>query len=404
MRRVVVSGIGAVSSIGTGVREIASALCESRSRVTFNPEMQELGFRCQVYAPICNFSMRGSTGRLSLATQYAIAAAREAIADAQLESGDLASPRVGVILGTILGGINDANAIERRLLEHRAPQRSDATAVIKILNSSAASQVACDIGARGRVYSLNSACSTGPDAIGHAFELIAYGLQDVVVCGATEEDTWKQMGASYDNWTAMPTAYNDRPQQACRPFEANRSGFVLASGSGVLILEEYEAARKRDAQIYAEVVGYGSANDGADMVHPTGLGARRAVQQALQAAATAGVSSIDYVNPHGAGTPVGDAVEVAWIKDILADNMPLVSSTKALTGHAMGAAGALEAVYTLIMLRRGFIAPTLNLEEVAPDCDGVPHVREAVQCSIEAAMTVNVGLGGSNAAVVFRQL
>jgi len=404
VRRVVVSGIGAVSSIGTSVPEIARGLCESRSGIIFNPEMQELGFRCQIYAPICNFSLPGSTGRLSVATQYAIAAAREAIADAHLEPSELASPRVGVILGTILGGINDANAIERRLLEHRAPQRSDASAVVKILNSSAASQVACEMGARGRVYSINSACSTGPDAIGHAFELIAYGFQDVVLCGATEEDTWRQMGPSYDNWTAMPIAYNDRPKQACRPFETHRSGFVLASGAGVLILEEYEAARKRDAQIYAEVVGYGSANDGADMVHPTGLGARRAVGQALEAAAKAGVRSIDYLNPHGAGTPVGDSIEVAWIKDILADKMPLVSSTKALTGHAMGAAGALEAVYTLIMLRRGFVAPTLNLDEVAADCDGVPHVREAMQCSIEAAMTVNVGLGGSNAAVVFSQI
>lgn len=404
MRRVVVTGIGAVSSIGNSVPEITTALCESRSGITFNPEMQELGFRCQIYAPICNFSLDASTSRLSRATQYAIAAAREAIADARLEPGNLASTRAGVVLGTILGGINDANAIERRLLEHRKPQRSDASAAVKILNSSAASQIACETGARGRVYSINSACATGPDTIGHAFELIAYGLQDVVLCGATEEDTWKQMGVSYDNWTAMPTAYNERPQQACRPFEANRSGFVLASGAGVLVLEDYEAARKRNADIYAEVVGYGSANDGADMVHPSGVGARRAVQQALDAAAAGGVRSIDYVNPHGAGTPVGDAIEVAWIKDVLADKMPLVSSTKGLTGHAMGAAGALEAVYTLIMLRRGFVAPTLNLEEVAPDCDGVPHVREVIERRLGSAMTVNVGLGGSNAAVVFSQI
>lgn len=404
MRRVVVTGVGGVSSVGTGVPAITRALCESRSGLTFSPDMHEMGFRCQVYAPVRGFVPPRSTERLGLATQYAIAAAREAMADAHLDPEAVIPRRLGVVLGTILGGINDANEIERRLIERRTPQRADASAVIKVLNSSAVSQVASDIGARGRVYSLNSACATGPDAIGHAFEMIAYGLQDVVLCGATEEDTWKQMGSSYDNWGAMPTAYNACPEQACRPFEANRSGFVLSAGAGVLVLEEHDAARKRNAPVYAEIVGYGSANDGADMVHPTGVGARRAVEQALHGAAMAGVSSVDYVNPHGAGTPVGDAIEVAWIKDIFAGSVPLVSSTKALTGHAMGAAGALEAIYSLIMLRCGFIAPTLNLEQVAPDCDGVPHVREPLQRSIDTLISVNVGLGGSNAAILFNRL
>jgi 3-oxoacyl-[acyl-carrier-protein] synthase-1 len=251
---------------------------------------------------------------------------------------------------------------------------------------------------------LSSACATGPDAVGHAYELIALGLQDICIAGAADEDCWKQLGPSFDNWNGMPSDFNDEPERACRPFDRRRGGLVIAAGAGVLVLEAMDDARRRGATIYAEIAGYGSSNDGSDMFQPTGKGAERAVRQALRGAAQLGIQPVDYINPHGAGTPIGDRVEVEWMQNIFGADTPPVSSTKGLAGHAMGAAGALEAIYTLLMMQGGFIAPTVNLDDLDPDCAGVPHVRSLQERDIKTALTVNAGLGGTNGSLIFTRV
>jgi 3-oxoacyl-[acyl-carrier-protein] synthase-1 len=408
MRRVVVTGVGAVSPLGSDAATVSTSLREGRSGLVYVPEMERLGLGCAVYGQVRDFDpgrlSRRALQTLSPAGQYALAAALEAVGDAGLHPADLAGERTGVVVGTMLGGIEEATHQERLLRERRSPSRLGATGVVKIMNSTASGNLAAYFGVRGRAYSVSSACSTGPDSIGHAYELIALGLQDVCLAGATEEDCWRQLGPSYDNWHGMPVGYNDRPAAACRPYDRDRQGLVIASGAGVLVLEELERARRRDAPIYAELVGYGSANDGSDMFHPAGDGSLRAARQALRQAAKRGVVKMDYINTHGTATKVGDAVEIRWLRELFGPDVPPLSSTKGLSGHAMGAAGALEAVYTLLMLRHGFIAPTANLEHVDPDCDGVPHVRTFVERPIAAALSLSAGLGGTNSCLVFRRL
>jgi 3-oxoacyl-[acyl-carrier-protein] synthase-1 len=340
---------------------------------------------------------------LSPAGEYALAAALEAVADAQLPADVLQSPQTAVIIGTMISGINEATRVEGIARQKRRPQRAGATGVTKMMNSSPAGNVAAVLGAQGRVYSISSACSTGPDSIGHASELIAFGQQDVAICGATEEDCWRQFGPSYENWGGTPGLYNQRPASACRPYDEDREGVVMAAGAGIVVLESLDSARARGAHIYAELAGYGSANDGSDMFHPSGEGARAAARQALGAAARVGVSRLDYVNTHATGTKVGDEVEIDWIKDVVGSDVPL-SSTKGQIGHAQGAAGALEAVFTLLMLEHRFLAPTANLEHIDPACSGVPHVREVISARPRTMLTVNAGLGGTNASLVFQKI
>ncbi len=409
MRRVVITGVGAVSSIGGNVREIEVSLRESRSGIVFNPAMCELGFRCQVYGPVKSLDTSEIPKRtlqtLPPVAQYALVAAREAISGAGLTTSELENDRTGVVLGSIMGGINEATRVEQLVTQQHNPTRAGGTGIVKMMNSTAAATVAAHLGTHGRTYSLSSACATGPDAIGHAYELIALGLQDVCIAGAADEDCWKQLGPSFDNWNGMPAEFNLEPERACRPFDRRRGGLVIAAGAGVVVLEEMQRARRRGAPIYAEIVGYGSANDGADMFQPSGQGAARAARQALDtAAAEHGVRQIDYINPHGAGTLIGDRIEIEWMKAIFGDQTPPVSSTKGLAGHAMGAAGAVEAVFTLLMLQGGFLAPTVNLDDLDPDCAGVPHVLACEQREIKTAMTVNAGLGGTNASLVFSKV
>lgn len=408
MRRVVVTGMGIVSSIGNNKEEVLRSLRESTSGIKFIPEMQELGYRAQVAGRVQGLETEG-IGEQSLRTmsdvaRYAAVSTLEALEDAKVEPEALQHKRVGVVLGTSAGGINEAAQAEARLLSHQSPTRLGVNGVMKILNSTAALNLAAWLGIKGRCYSVSSACSTGPDNIGHGFELIRHDLLDWCICGGAEESgIWNAWGF-FDASNGMPVDYNDRPEKACRPYDRDRQGMVPSEGAGVLILESLEHAERRGARIYAETLAYGSSNDGADMFQPNGQGLRRCIEQALESKKSRCPGWIDYINSHGAGTLAGDPREIQVVREIFGAPSPLVSSSKSQAGHSMGAAGAHEAIFTLLMLHHGFVAPTVNLEHIAPDCEGVRHVQSLTEVPLETVMTFNAGLGGTNACLIFKKI
>jgi 3-oxoacyl-[acyl-carrier-protein] synthase-1 len=404
VRRVVVTGMGIVSSIGQSKDEVLRSLYENISGIQFVPEMKDLGYRCQVAGIVGGVRTDRISKRalqsMSEVGRYAAVATVEALDDAKLEPESLKSRRVGVVLGTGAGGVNESALAENWLLSHKNPTRMGATGAAKIMNSSAALNLAAWLQIKGRCYSVSSACATGVDNIGHGFELIGYDMLDVCICGGAEENGVGNFWGFSDAMLASPVDFNDRPERACRPFDRDRQGMVLSEGAGVLVLEALEHAKRRGAEVYAELLAYGSANDGADMFEPSGHGLRRCLNQAL---ASAGTARIDYINAHGPGTRIGDPIEVEVIREVFGASSTLVSSTKGLTGHAVGAAGAHEAIYTLLMLQHGFVAQTANLEHIAPECQGIAHVQALVASSLETALTYNAGLGGANACLIFKK-
>lgn len=406
MNRVVVTGLGAVSCIGNNVGEVLESLRHGRSGIVFMPEMQDFGFKCCLFGPVRKLDTSGIRTKfrqtMSDVAKYAIVATLEALQNASLAPEEIQTEKTGIVVGTGGGGINEVTRVEHLLEAHQSISRAGATGVVKIMNSTASANLAVYLGVTGRAYSISSACNSGLDNIGHAFELIKHGLLDICICGSAEEATWKQVGVSFDNSGAMPTTWNDRPAEACRPFDRDRQGLVMAAGAGIIILETLEHAQHRGARIYAEVVGYGSANDGEDMWQPSGEGLKHAMQEAINSALQHGITKIDYINPHGAGTQIGDMVEVQVIKETHGKT-PLVSSTKSLTGHALAAAGSTEAIYTLIMLHRDFVAATANLHNIASECEGIRHVQTLHQGLFETAMTFNAGLGGTNSCLIFKK-
>jgi 3-oxoacyl-[acyl-carrier-protein] synthase I len=408
MRRVVVTGMGLVSPIGNGTEAVLRSLREGISGIAFVPQMRELGYRCHVAGLVKALPTAGVGGVLSPVwsdvARYAVMAAREAIADADLDPEFLRSPQTGVVLGTGVGGLNETVLPETCRPASGAASQSGVGSVVRLMTSTAALSVAAWLGVMGRCYAVSSACATGIDSIGHGFELIRYGILDCCIAGGADEHGIRERWGFGDALNAMPVDYNDRPGQACRPFDRDRQGMVLSEGAGVVILEALEHARRRGARVYAEVIGYGSANDGNGMFEPTGRGLRRCIDAALASAAGLGQVQIDYINPHGAGTKIGDPLEVKVIREVFGDPSPLVSSMKPLNGHSQGAVGAHEAIFTLLMLHHGFVAPTANLEHVDPECTGVRHVRSPLQCPLRTVMTFNAGLGGANACVIFRKL
>ncbi|HXH09409.1 MAG TPA: beta-ketoacyl-[acyl-carrier-protein] synthase family protein [Alphaproteobacteria bacterium] len=409
MRRVVVTGMGIVSSIGNSKGEVLRSLREGHSGLEFIPEMRELGLQCQVAGRVKGLETaleklgKRSLQTMSSVAKYTAVATLEAIADAQLPNDALRSRHAGVVVGTAFGGINEVPKTELMLFAHKSPTRLGATGAVKIMNSTVAVNLAVWLGIKGRCYAVSSACATGTDNIGHGFELIRHGLLDVCICGGAEEN-WIGAAAYLDNAFLGGTEFNARPGEVCRPYDRDRCGFVMSEGAGILILEAFEHAMARGAPVYAEVIGYGSANDGDNMFEPKGGGLERSLRQALQMADDYGLGSIDYINPHGAGTPVGDPVEVQVIREVFGQSSPWVSSTKSLSGHSQGAAGAHEAIFTLLMLQHGFVVPTLNLEHVAPECDGIRHVRTLLEMPLQTGMSFNAGLGGANACLIFRKL
>jgi len=407
MRRVVVTGMGAVSSIGFALDSVSDALRSGQSGLASAPDLQDWGLRCGVFGDIKGFDGRHKIPKrmcqtMSNVATYAASAAVDAMDLAQLQTDAVDVRRAGVIIGTEFGGVNEISRMHW-LLETGKKSRAGATGVVKSMNSSAAANVAAMLGWQGRTYSLSSSFATGLDNIADACTQVRRGVLDVALCGSTEEECWKQIGPYLDNLNILSTGFNDRPEQSCRPYDLHRQGIVLSAGAGVLLIESLEHARRRGARVYAEVVGYGRANDGNDMCRPSGEGLARTLDAALSQARASGLEHLDYVNTHGTGTPIGDRVEIDVLRRVVGQQV-WVSSTKGQTGHALGAGGSLEAVFTLLMMRDGFIAPTQNLARVDPLCEGVRHARRRIDQPVEAALTFSVGLGGANSAMVFRNL
>ncbi len=403
MRRVVVTGIGIVSSIGNNAEEVTASLRDAKSGISFSDEFAEHGFRCQVWgAPTLDptdLVDRRAMRFLSKGGAWNHVAMEQAIADAGLEQKDITNERTGIIMGS--GGpstrvIVDAADITR---EKGSPRRIGPFAVPKAMSSTASATLATWFKIHGVNYTITSACSTSAHCIGNAFELIQWGKQDMVFAGGHEDLDWT-MSNLFDAMGAMSSKFNDRPSTASRAYDVNRDGFVIAGGAGVVILEELEHAKARGATIYAEVVGYGATSDGYDMVALSGEGAVRCMRQALSTVE----GKVDYINTHGTSTEVGDSGEMGAVREVFGDDIPHIASTKSLTGHSLGAAGAQESIYSILMMKEGFIAESAHIEELDPEFEGMPIVRKRIDdAKIDTVLSNSFGFGGTNATLVFQR-
>ncbi|CAI9415450.1 3-oxoacyl-[acyl-carrier-protein] synthase 1 [Pleomorphomonas sp. T1.2MG-36] len=405
MRRVVVTGMGIVSSIGNNTQEVLASLHDARSGITFAPTFAEHGFRCQVYgAPsldpatiVDRRAMRFHGG----GTAWNHVAMDQAILDSGLEAADVSSERTGIIMGS--GGASTRAIVESALktIESGSSKKVGPFAVPKAMSSTASATLATWFKIKGVNYSISSACATSNHCIGNAYEMIQYGKQDVMFAGGCEELDWT-LSVLFDAMGAMASKYNDTPATASRAYDKNRDGFVIAGGAGVLVLEELEHAKARGAKIYGEIVGYGATSDGYDMVAPSGEGAVRCMRQALSTVK----GKIDYINPHATSTPAGDAPEIEAIRTVFggADNCPPISATKSLTGHSLGATGVQEAIYSLLMINNRFIVKSAHIEEIDPAFADMPIVRDRIDdAKIDTVLSNSFGFGGTNATLVFQR-
>ena len=402
MRRVVVTGMGIVSSIGNSTQEVVAALREGKSGIVRAGDYADLGFRCQVHgAPsldaaevVDRRAMRFHGG----GTGWNHVAMDEAIRDAGLEDGDISNERTGIIMGS--GGPSTRTIVgSADTTRDKGPKRVGPFAVPKAMSSTASATLATWFKIKGVNYSISSACSTSAHCIGNAAEQIQLGKQDIVFAGGCEELDWT-LSVLFDAMGAMSSKFNDTPETASRAFDVDRDGFVIAGGAGVLVVEELEHAKARGARIYAELTGYGATSDGEDMVQPSGEGAARCMRQAL--ATTDG--EIDYINPHATSTPVGDQKEVQAIREVFGDKCPPISATKSLTGHSLGAAGVQESIYTLLMMQNGFVAESANIHSLDPEFSDIPIVQERQDnVTIDQAMSNSFGFGGTNATLIFQR-
>jgi 3-oxoacyl-[acyl-carrier-protein] synthase I len=402
MRRVVVTGMGIVSSIGNDKEETLESLRAGRSGIEFHQEYVDLGFRTNVHGSIrlkvdelIDRKIRRFMGD-SAAFNYV--AMQEAIRDSGLELDDISSPRTGLIVGS--GGGSTENLLASTdLLRAKGLRQVGPYMVPRVMCSTNAACLGTAFRIKGVGYSISSACATSAHCIGNAAELIQIGKQDIVFAGGGEEVHWT-MTLLFDAMGALSSKYNETPQTASRPYDVDRDGFVISGGGGTLILEELDHARARSAKIYAELAGYGATSDGFDMVQPSGEGAVRCMRQAC---ATVD-SPIDYINAHGTSTPVGDVRELEAIETVFENELPPVSSTKSLTGHALGAAGVNEAIYSLLMMQHDFIAASANITSLDPAAEGMPIVRERRDnVRLNTIMSNSFGFGGTNACLVFRR-
>jgi 3-oxoacyl-[acyl-carrier-protein] synthase-1 len=399
MRRVAVTGMGVISSIGADVGQVVTSLREARSGVVAAPSYAEMGFRCQVHAdpavPWETLVDRRAARFLSEGTGYAHLAMEQAIADAGLEPGDISNDRTGMIVGS--GGPSTRAIVEAAdTARSKGVKRIGPFAVPKAMCSGPSATLATWFKIRGINYSLSSACATSTHCIGAAYEQIMLGNQDVMFAGGCEELDWT-LSSLFDAMGAMSSGFNATPWRASRPYDVDRDGFVIAGGAGMLVLEDFARAVARGAPIHAEIVGYAANSDGFDMVAPSGEGAARCMRQALK---SAGNRRIDYLNPHGTGTPVGDLKEMSAVREVFGDDAPLISSTKALTGHSLGAAGAQEAIYCLLMMRDGFVAESANIDNLDPAFADIPIVRERLDREVGTVMSNSFGFGGTNGCLV----
>ncbi|EPD8286349.1 beta-ketoacyl-ACP synthase I [Shigella flexneri] len=404
MKRAVITGLGIVSSIGNNQQEVLASLREGRSGITFSQELKDSGMRSHVWGNI-KLDTTGLIDRkvvrfMSDASIYAFLSMEQAIADAGLSPEAYQNnPRVGLIAGSGGGSprfqVFGADAM-------RGPRGLKAVGpyvVTKAMASGVSACLATPFKIHGVNYSISSACATSAHCIGNAVEQIQLGKQDIVFAGGGEELCW-EMACEFDAMGALSTKYNDTPEKASRTYDAHRDGFVIAGGGGMVVVEELEHALARGAYIYAEIVGYGATSDGADMVVPSGEGAVRCMQMAMHGVDT----PIDYLNSHGTSTPVGDVKELAAIREVFGDKSPAISATKAMTGHSLGAAGVQEAIYSLLMLEHGFIAPSINIEELDEQAAGLNIVTETTDRELTTVMSNSFGFGGTNATLVMRKL
>ncbi|MGB8363369.1 MAG: beta-ketoacyl-ACP synthase I [Rhizomicrobium sp.] len=403
MRRVVVTGMGIVSSIGNNTQEVVSSLREARSGITAAPDYARMGFRSQVHGSL-KIDLDAVVDRrarrfMGDGAAYAAVAMDQAIRDAGLEPHDISNPRTGLIVGSG-GPSTKAIVAAADTARQSSPKRVGPFAVPKAMSSTCSANLSTWFKTKGVNYSISSACSTSANCIGNAAEMIQWDKQDMMFAGGGEELDWT-LSVLFDAMGAMSSKYNATPQKASRAYDKNRDGFVISGGGGIVVLEELEHAKARGAKIYAELVGYGACADGADMVAPSGEGAVRCMKLALENVK----APVDYINPHATSTPVGDVPEIDAIREVFGSRgMPPISATKSLTGHSQGAAGVHEAIYTLLMMRHGFIAESANIEELDPAVADAPIVRSRIDnANINVAMSNSFGFGGTNAVLVFQR-
>ena len=402
LRRVVVTGMGIASCLGNDLGTVSSALRESRAGIRFLPDHAERGLRSQVGGAV-DLDLDAVIDRklkrfMSDAAAYSYVSLRDAIADAGLDEAAVSDPRTGLIAGS--GGGSSRWQVETAdLLRDRGVRKVGPYMVPRTMCSTVSANLATAFKIKGLSYSLSAACATSAHCIGAAADLIRHGAQDIMFAGGGEDLDWT-MSVMFDAMGALSTGFNDTPATASRPYDANRDGFVIAGGGGMLVLEDYEHAKARGARIHAELIGYGVTSDGADMVAPSGEGAVRCMRMAM-----AGIDRpVDYLNTHGTSTPLGDITELNAVREVFGDAIPPLSSTKALSGHSLGAASVHEAIYSLLMLRDGFIAGSANIETLDPRCEGFPIVRESRDAKLDTVMSNSFGFGGTNAAVVFARV
>ena len=398
-RRVVVTGMGIASCLGNDLDTVSTSLREGRAGIRHLPEAAERGLRSQVGGAV-ELDLEAAIDRklkrfMSDAAAYSYLSLREAIADAGLDEAAVSNPRTGLIAGSG-GGSSEWQVETADILRERGVRKVGPYMVPRTMCSTVSANLATAFKIKGLSYSLSAACATSAHCIGAGADLIRHGAQDIVFAGGGEDLHWT-MTVMFDAMGALSTSYNDTPATASRPYDADRDGFVIAGGGGMLVLEDYEHAVARGARIHAELLGYGVTSDGADMVAPSGEGAVRCMRMAME-----GVNApIDYLNTHGTSTPLGDVTELNAVREVFGDAVPPLSSTKALSGHSLGAASVHEAIYSLLMLRDGFIAGSANIENLDPRCEGFPIVRESRDAQLHTVMSNSFGFGGTNATLVF---
>jgi 3-oxoacyl-[acyl-carrier-protein] synthase-1 len=403
MRRVVVTGLGIVSSIGNNADEVQASLYDAKSGISFSPDFAEHGFKCQVWgAPTLDPTElvdRRAMRFLHKGNAWNHVAMQQAIKDAGLEEAEITNERTGIIMGS--GGPSTKSIVEAAeiTMKNNSPKRIGPFAVPKAMSSTASATQATWFKIHGVNYSISSACSTSAHCIGNAAEMIQWGKQDRMFAGGHEDLDWT-MSNLFDAMGAMSSKFNDRPSVASRAYDVNRDGFVIAGGAGVLVLEELEVAKARGAKIYAEIVGYGATSDGYDMVAPSGEGAVRCMRQALSTVKL----PVDYINTHGTSTPVGDSKEMGAIREVFGEQMPHIQSTNSLTGHSLGGAGVQEAIYSILMMNAGFIGESAHIEELDPEFEGMPIVRKRIDnAKFDVALSNSFGFGGTNATLVMQR-
>jgi 3-oxoacyl-[acyl-carrier-protein] synthase I len=404
MKRVVVTGMGIVSSIGNSAQEVLASLREAKSGIVKADTYADLGFRCQVHgAPKLDWEEmidRKVRRFMGAGSGWNYIAMEQAIRDAGLEEDDISNERTGLIMGS--GGPSTRAIVQAAdTTREKGPKKVGPFEVPKSMCSTNSATLSTPYHIKGVSYSISSACSTSAHCIGNAGELIQLGKQDIVFAGGGEELDWT-LSVLFDAMNAMSSDFNDEPEKASRAYDAARDGFVIAGGAGVLVLEELEHAKARGARIYAELVGYGATSDGFDMVLPSGEGAVRCMRMAMQ---SLNGGKIDYINPHATSTPLGDIREIEAIREVFGDDCPPISATKSLTGHSLGAAGVHEAIYSLLMMNNGFICESANIENLDPELADMPIARRRKDdVAINTVMSNSFGFGGTNATLVFRRL